>query len=162
MLLFGTGGHSNVIMEGLLAQGDQVVAVFDDESNAEFNGLIAQSYDSDTSSEDLLIVGIGNNNSRMTKAIEITHQFGQFVHLNSFVAHTATLGEGSVVFVGAVVNSQTIVGAHCIINTLACVDHNCRLDDFVHVAPNATLCGNVKIGKGTLIGAGAVVVRICP
>ena len=50
------------------------------------------------------------------------------------------------------------MGAHCIVNTHASVDHDCHLGDFVHIAPHAALCGHVEIGEGTLIGAGAVVV----
>jgi acetyltransferase-like isoleucine patch superfamily enzyme len=31
------------------------------------------------------------------------------------------------------------------------------IEDFVHVAPGAVVCGNVQIGEGTLIGANAVI-----
>ena len=46
---------------------------------------------------------------------------------------------------------------HCIVNTGATVDHDCELQDYVHISPNATLCGNVFVGEGTHIGAGSVV-----
>jgi len=48
-------------------------------------------------------------------------------------------------------------GKHNIINTGATIDHECILEDYVHISPNATLCGNVRVGEGTHIGAGAVV-----
>jgi len=35
------------------------------------------------------------------------------------------------------------------------VDHECVVGEFSHVAPNATLGGQVKIGARVLIGAGA-------
>ena len=44
-----------------------------------------------------------------------------------------------------------------IINTGAQVDHDCAIANFVHIAPGATLCGNVAVGEGALIGAGAVI-----
>jgi acetyltransferase-like isoleucine patch superfamily enzyme len=47
---------------------------------------------------------------------------------------------------------------HCIVNTVASVDHDCVLGDFVHVAPGARLCGGVTVAAGAFIGAGAVVV----
>ena len=59
---------------------------------------------------------------------------------------------------GAIVQSCVQVGKHSIINTGASVDHDCVLGDFVHVSPHATLCGNVSVGEGTWIGAGAVVI----
>ena len=78
---------------------------------------------------------------------------------------------------GAVINSGTQVGRHCIVNTSARVDHDSVLGDFVSVAPGATLGGSVHVGEysaislgasvihgitighDTVIGAGAVVVR---
>jgi acetyltransferase EpsM len=59
---------------------------------------------------------------------------------------------------GVTINSTVSIGKHCIINTNASVDHDCLLEDFVHVSPNATLCGGVRIGEGTHIGASAVVI----
>jgi acetyltransferase EpsM len=57
-----------------------------------------------------------------------------------------------------IINAGTIVGKHCIINTAAVVEHDCIIEDFVHVSPNGTICGGVKIGEGTHIGAGATVI----
>ena len=45
-----------------------------------------------------------------------------------------------------------------IINTAAIIEHDCNLEDFVHVSPSATLSGNVSVGTGTLIGTGAIVI----
>ena len=43
-------------------------------------------------------------------------------------------------------------------NTGASIDHECILGDYVHVSPHATLCGDVQVGEGSWIGAGAVVI----
>ena len=59
---------------------------------------------------------------------------------------------------GTVVQSGATVGKHCILNTGASVDHECCIEDFVHISPQATLCGNVHIGEGAWIGASAVVI----
>jgi UDP-3-O-[3-hydroxymyristoyl] glucosamine N-acyltransferase len=58
---------------------------------------------------------------------------------------------------GAIIQSSVKIGKHCIINTGVSVDHDCVIQDYVHVAPRCTLCGNVEIGEGSLIGAGTVV-----
>lgn len=44
-----------------------------------------------------------------------------------------------------------------IVNTGASVDHDCKIGDFVHIAPHATVLGGVEIGEGTWVGAGAVI-----
>ncbi|MFC0184902.1 DapH/DapD/GlmU-related protein [Pseudarcicella hirudinis] len=33
------------------------------------------------------------------------------------------------------------------------------MEDFVHISPNACICGGVSIGEGTHIGAGAIVIQ---
>ena len=45
-----------------------------------------------------------------------------------------------------------------IINTSCSIDHDCTLEDYVHVSPNATLCGTILVGEGTHIGAGATII----
>jgi len=37
------------------------------------------------------------------------------------------------------------------------VDHDCRIGDFVHLAPGVRLAGEVTVGEGALIGIGASV-----
>jgi acetyltransferase-like isoleucine patch superfamily enzyme len=72
------------------------------------------------------------------------------------------------------------VGKHAIVNTGAIIEHDCRLGDFVHVAPGARLAGAVvvedrclvgigasvlpmvRIAEDSVIGAGSVVVRDIP
>jgi acetyltransferase-like isoleucine patch superfamily enzyme len=60
---------------------------------------------------------------------------------------------------GAIIQADAIIGKHCIVNTGATVEHECVVSDYVHVAPNSSLCGNVKVGEGTWIGAGSTVIR---
>jgi len=48
-------------------------------------------------------------------------------------------------------------GEGCIINTSASVDHECRLEAGVHVAPGARLAGCVTAGRYATIYMGAVV-----
>ena len=55
------------------------------------------------------------------------------------------------------INPNTKIGKHCIINTGAIVEHDNIIDDYVHISPNATLCGTVKVGEYTHIGAGSVI-----
>jgi sugar O-acyltransferase (sialic acid O-acetyltransferase NeuD family) len=84
---------------------------------------------------------------------------------HAIVAEEVNLGKGTVVFDGAVVNSGTTIGGCGIINTNSTVEHDCRIEDHVHIATGASVCGGVHIGKNCLIGAGASLVQyvsICP
>ena len=72
----------------------------------------------------------------------------------------------------ALVQADASIGRHCIINSGASVDHECRIGDFVHISPHATpfvamsmserdvdwcpatVIPGIKIGKWCTIGAG--------
>ncbi len=81
---------------------------------------------------------------------------------------------------GAVVNPNSNIGRHCIVNTNSSVDHDNHIHDFASVGPGAVTGGgvtlgtysaiglgacvaeSVRIGKNSVIGAGATVVRDIP
>lgn len=79
------------------------------------------------------------------------------VHPTAFVATDAEIGKGCQILAMSAVGVSSKIGESCIINTKASVDHECVLEDGVHVAAGATLAGYVKVGEAAFIGAGAVV-----
>ncbi|WP_449398442.1 hypothetical protein [Chryseobacterium wanjuense] len=60
---------------------------------------------------------------------------------------------------GVTINAIVKVGRHCIVNTNASIDHDCILEDFVHISPNVALGGNVYVGEGTHVGIGVNVIQ---
>lgn len=173
MVLVGGGGHALVVFDAVVAIGGQVVGVFDD--NAQCNLTVRTQTRSLGSPEHITgfgeaawIVAFGSLALRRTSidrigSLSASAQSGSanVVHPSSVVSPTARLGadKSKGVFVGplACVQAYAKVGPHCIINTGAIIEHECDLEDNVHVAPNATLGGNVAIGRDTLIGIGATV-----
>lgn len=161
MLLYGGSGHAKVIIDCLLANGLPVQGIFDD--NRALVSLlhfpVIGPYEKDYLPLEELIVSIGNNVIRKKAAQNIRHIFGKVVHPTALLSTFASVKEGTVVFHYSVIQAGAIIGKHCIINTSASIDHDCELEDFVHISPNATLSGNVKVGEGTHIGAGATVIQ---
>ena len=160
MLLYGGSGHAKVIWDCLHAQGIAVVGVFDDDPHLRFlpNIPLLGAYQANRLSGEMLVIAIGNNAVRKQLCSHIRHPFGQAAHPSAVVSpFVRGIGEGTVVLHKAVVQINTLMGRHCIVNTSASVDHDCILGDFVHISPNATLCGNVAVGEGTHIGASATV-----
>lgn len=155
MNLYGAGGHAKVIIDILKSQGKEINAIFDEDENIQellgFRVLNPKVIASP------IIISIGNNKKRKRIVDKINVEYGVAIHTSSIISKTATIGLGTVVMQGAIIQTGTTIGRHCIVNTGATVDHCCELQDFVHISPNATLCGDVFIGEGTLIGAGSVV-----
>lgn len=84
--------------------------------------------------------------------------FGKAFHPSAVISEESEINEGTVVMQGAIIQSDVRLGKHCIINTGASVDHECVIDDYVHISPHCTLCGNVQVGEGTWIGAGSTII----
>jgi len=109
--------------------------------------------------EELIIsVGLNHIRKKIVEKLPENIRYGKAIHPSAIISEYAFLGEGTVVMQGAVIQSGVSIGNHCIINTAASVDHDCIIDDYVHISPNATLCGAVSMGEGSQIGAGAVVI----
>ena len=160
MLIFGASGHAKVIIDCLDSQGIQVEGIFDDDIQKSMllNYPVLGLYNQSFMSGELLIIAIGDNSIREKITKVVKHKFGIVIHKSAQVSQYATIAEGSVLMHNSIIQSGSNIGRHCIVNTAASVDHDCEIGDFVHIAPNAVLCGGVKIGEKTLIGAGATVI----
>jgi len=158
IILQGGGEHAKVVLDGLLSQGIEVLALFDPKYTGELFGVPQRGvYDPDFAPDAKAIIAIGNNAVRKKVTSITTHAFTNAIHSSCIVSKYIELGEGNMILQGAIVQAQTKIGNHVIVNTAASVDHDCILDDYVHIAPRAVLCGRVCVGEGTLIGAGAVI-----
>jgi len=162
IFLYGASGHAKVIIDSLVASGLSVAGLFDD--NLDVKSLLDYpalgSFDATLLDSDSLIISIGNNYKRKLVVDKLPSDivYGRAIHPSAIISSHASVGAGSVVMHGAIIQSCAVIGKHCIINTAASVDHDCVIEDFVHISPNATLCGNVTVGEGSQVGAGAVII----
>jgi len=75
----------------------------------------------------------------------------------AYVSKHATIGEGSVIMNGAVVNAKSTIGKNCIINTKSNVEHGVSIGDFCHLSTCAVINGDSVIENGTFIGSNATI-----
>lgn len=162
MYLFGASGHAKVIIDSLKASGKQISGLFDDNPDVKelLEYSVYGSFDQNRLGDEELIISVGLNHIRkkIVEKLPENTRYGKAIHPSAIISEYASLGEGTVVMQGAIIQSSGSIGRHCIINTAASVDHDCLIDDFVHISPNATLCGAVSVGEGSQVGAGAVVI----
>lgn len=85
--------------------------------------------------------------------------FPNLIHPRASVEQSVTMGEGNLVFAGAIVCSDAILGNDTQINTGAIVSHDCIIGDHVRMSPGANLAGGVRIGENSLIGIGVNIYR---
>ncbi|MCR4431989.1 MAG: acetyltransferase [Tepidanaerobacteraceae bacterium] len=164
--IVGGGGHAKVIISTILEAGMQVYAVVDDDEKKwgkEILGIpIAGPLEMIIRKGiKKAVIAIGDNSVRkeIAKRLNSYCEWITVIHPYSYVHPTVKLGEGTVVFAGAVIQPETEIGRHTIINTGATIDHDCKIGDYVHIAPGVHLAGNVSIGEGTFIGIGSSVIN---
>lgn len=83
-------------------------------------------------------------------------QYGHIVHTTAVVMNNS-VGEGTVIYPGAIIMTGCQIGRHCLLNGGAYLGHDVSVGDFCNIAPSASIGGNVSIGAGTRIGIGACV-----
>ena len=161
MIIYGASGHGLVIKDILLRMGCDSVHFVDDADKPHWiGGQVVKPQSIEWNDKLPCVLGIGNNAIRQKLDLAITADFVKAIHPNSILAiGSEHIGAGTVIMAGVIVNTGTKVGRHAILNTSSSIDHECVIEDFVHVSPNATLCGNVSVGEGSHIGAGATIIQ---
>ncbi|MDL5051585.1 acetyltransferase [Oscillatoria amoena NRMC-F 0135] len=156
-ILQGGGEHARVVLDALLTSGADVAGIFDPKHEGELFGVKQLgAYNKNFEPDALAIVAIGNNEVRKRAVASTRHRFGIVIHPSVILSPFAETGTGTMLLHGAIIQAQTRIGQHVIINTGARVDHDCVIGDYVHIAPGAVLCGTVEVGEGSLIGAGSI------
>lgn len=70
-----------------------------------------------------------------------------------YVSRHASVGEGTIVMHGALINAGACVGCNCILNTGSLVEHDGVIGDHCHVSTKVVINGGVQVGSGTFIGS---------
>lgn len=166
LAILGAGGHGVVVADAALGSGWQEIEFFDDQWPHTTKDLpwpvVGTSHHLKTNwcTFDGVCVAIGNNSLRLQFIKELMILGAPVVtimHPRAVVSQYASIGLGSVVFAGAIVNPLTTIGLGAIINTGATVDHDCYLEDGVHLCPGVHLAGGVSIGAHSTLGIGSAV-----
>jgi sugar O-acyltransferase (sialic acid O-acetyltransferase NeuD family) len=163
VVVIGAGGHGKVVVSTLQSAGVQIDAVYDDNPTlwgSTILGVTVRGPIEDVRQLDhpAGVLGIGNNSVRERLSKSLPLCWLTVIHPHSFVHSSAILGEGTVVFAGAVVQPDAVVGRHSIVNTCASIDHDCRVGSFAAVGPGAHLSGAVAVGDRCLLGTGCCVI----
>jgi sugar O-acyltransferase (sialic acid O-acetyltransferase NeuD family) len=106
------------------------------------------------------IIAIGDNFVRASVACAVSANnpglgYKTAVHPSASIGMDVEIGDGSVVMAGAVVNSCTRIGNHCILNSACSLDHDSVMADYSSLAPGVVAGGYCKIGEYSAVGIGA-------
>jgi sugar O-acyltransferase (sialic acid O-acetyltransferase NeuD family) len=118
-----------------------------------FGVQITNSIDNDS----ICIIAISDSMIRKKKSQLLDLKFVNIIHPDVYMHTSNILGLGNIISKGVILTVNVKIGNHTIININTTIGHDCILDDFVTIMFGVHISGNVKIGEGTLIGSGAVI-----
>jgi sugar O-acyltransferase (sialic acid O-acetyltransferase NeuD family) len=164
--VIGAGGHAKVVVDALLSSGHEVMGFYDDDPallGAE--PLPGMKVLGDTKEvpgnwkgKVVFILAIGENRVRWRLSRRLSIPYGVACAPSAVLGSGVRIGKGSMILPSATVNIDTVIGAHVILNTSCSVDHDCAIGDNVHVGPGTHLGGGVVVGEGAFLGIGASVI----
>ena len=171
IIVIGGGGHAKVLISVLKKAGYQIEGYTDTEDKGLILGIRHLGNDGvllDIARRQTAwkaIIGVGKidaSDARLRLQDQISalgFEIPAVRSPHSVVNEAVTLGAGTVVLDGVVVNSGTEIGRACILNTSSTVEHDCRIGENVHIAPGVTLSGGVTIGDHCMLGTGVNVMQ---
>lgn len=173
VIIIGSSGHAKVIID-IFRQSTthELIGIVDQNRKVgeRFCGLEVLGHDDQVAALAaehegcLFFIAIGDNLTRAAVKQNLTIHYPEIkfaiaIHPAAVVADSVSIGEGTAVMAGAVINADAKIGKCCIVNTKASIDHDGVMYDFSSIAPGATTGGNVTIGKYSAIGIGATVIQ---
>ncbi len=163
LLIFGAGGHGRVVADAAQCAALWSCVVASDRDPLRSHGELLPGVDLLAAADALargfaVHVAIGRAADRKAEVAALSNgTLTSVVHPHATVSRHARVDSGCFIAAQAIVAPGVQLGLSVIVNHGAVVDHDVRVGDFSHVAPNATLGGGVRVGQGVLIGSGSTV-----
>lgn len=162
IIIIGAGGHAKVVIDCVEQENKFYIdAIVDDnyKNRTIFDFVVQQKDNEGKYDGKKVIIAIGNCITRQKIAQDLSAEYVTTIHPTASISKYAKIGIGSQIFATAVINAGAEIGNHVIVNTGAIIEHDCKVEDFVHLSPNCCLGGEVTVGTGTHIGIGATVIQ---
>lgn len=163
----GSGSLPRNIIEAVEAQGRQLAGYLDADDGAgqlihPRNCLGSERLLDDPSflaAHDIAVAVSGpRRHATCSMLLERNASLPVIVHPAATLSVTATVGVGTIVSAGVVVQQDARVGRFCILNTSCSIDHDNIIGDHVSMSPGARTAGNVTIEEGVFVGLGALMI----
>ena len=181
-IIWGATGQAKVLYDILVTEGVEVLHVFDNNPcivspfagipfSIGVDGLISfieTLRDQHLRPSDIdCIAAIGGKNGESRESITLLMEARGFkgrslIHESVIISSSAIIGKNVQLLAGSIIGPSSCIEDYVIINSGANVDHDCIVRKGSHLAPNATLAGEVIVGENVLIGSNATILpRIC-
>lgn len=183
-IIWGATGQAKVAYDILTSEGAEIIHIFDNNSSLvspflgiplsfgpngmlSFIGSLSHHQLNPSDIDCIAAIGGAHGEARekMTLFME-GHGFKprSLIHKSVLISPTARIGKNVQLLAGAIIGAFASIGDYSIINTGANVDHDCTIGRNCHLAPRASLAGEITVEDGVFIGTNATILprlRIC-
>lgn len=173
LILIGGGGHCRSILDSIKDNEEfNIIGILDSYkkigeviNGIEIIGRIEDAerlYKKGIKNVFIAIGSVGDTSLReelYNKLKKIGFEFPILKDKSVIQSSNISIGEGTFIGKGVIINTDTYIGKNCIINTGTTIEHDCKIGDFVHLAPQCTLSGGVMIGNRSHIGTSATIIQ---
>jgi sugar O-acyltransferase (sialic acid O-acetyltransferase NeuD family) len=169
LLIIGSGGHARPVIATALENGWEIEGIIDLSTTSiskkildiHIIGSIETVKKFNPSKIDIFIA-IGDNIKRKAlyiDTVKLGFNLPNLIHKTSYISKTAKLGMANYIGPFTHIGPEVIVGNCCIVNTCVNIEHQTIVENFVQLAPNSVVCGNVEISNSVFIGANATIIN---
>lgn len=108
-----------------------------------------------------VIIAIANYKAKKAIVEKLNNKlpYATIIHPNLWVHDFMTVGEGSIIYEGAIITANVEIGNHVIVSPKCGIGHDTIIKDYVSLLWNVNVSGSDVIEEGVLIGSGATVIQ---
>lgn len=164
LLIIGAGGHGQCCMS--IAERMNIfdkISFLDDDERYELSDVVVgkiADLDKLTDEYDSVFVAVGNNEQRKIyadKARLLGYKLPTLIDPMASVSKYCYIGEGSVIFPCAVLETNCHIAKGCIISSNTTINHDAYINDYTLVYSNSVIRPRTHIGEMCLIESRCVI-----
>ena len=108
-----------------------------------------------------VVIAIANYNvkKKIVNKINNKFKFATIIDPKVYIHDYMTIGEGTIIYEGAIITANIQVGNHVIISPKCGIGHDSIIKDYVSLLWNVNVSGNDVIEEGVMMGSGSTVIQ---
>lgn len=158
--IIGAGGHSRSVANLVIDAGFSVLGFFDEnvKPGEQILGMDVKPL-KDLPENCFIVLAVGDNIKRKEYFQKYSYRIfpEPIIHSSAIICHEVSIGRGSLIFAGVVLNACVQIGENCIINTRCVIEHESKVQSHTHISVGVLIAGRVSIGESCFLGIGSVV-----
>jgi sugar O-acyltransferase (sialic acid O-acetyltransferase NeuD family) len=166
VVIFGAGAHGRVIAELLI--GKRLTGFADQnplKRTVAGHPILGNDESVLANLQGYYIMGLGWQYMKQRSELIKTAEGKGWIPYEPAIAYSAivdskaSVGGGTTVFPGVIINPNAHISNNCVLNTGCIIEHDVYIGDNTFIAPGVVIGGSTRIGSNTMIGIGATILN---